>query len=57
LTRQRKTPIDVEGLMRAVEVANSEMGDASFDAGSVIGGCIDARWQRRKCALIEFCHG
>ena len=43
--------------MRAVEVANAEMGDTAFEVGSVIGRRGDIGWQPRKRALVELGHG
>ena len=48
LVRQSKTPIDVERLMRAVEVADTEMGDTAFEVGSVVGRRGDVRTAMSK---------
>ena len=48
LIRQSETPIDVERLMRAVEIAHAEMGDTALELGSVIGRRRDIRWQPSK---------
>ena len=56
LSRQGKTAVDVEGLMRAMEVAHAEMGDTAFEAASVIGRRRDVRRQPRKRAGVEFGH-
>ena len=48
LAGQGETSVDVEGLMRAVKVADAEVGDAAFESGPVIGRCCDVRRQCRK---------
>ena len=56
LVGQSETAIDVERLMRAVEVAHAEMGDTAFELAAVVGRRGDIGRQLRKRAGVELGH-
>ena len=56
LAGQGKTAIDVESLMRAMEVAHAEMRNAALEAGAVVGRRSNLGRQLRERAFIEFGH-
>ena len=56
LVGQGETTVDVEGLVRAMEIAHAEMRDAAFEPTSVVGRRGHGGWQVRERAFAEFSH-
>ena len=49
LPRQGQDLVDVDGLVRPVEITDAEVGDAGLDLGSIIGGLRDGSRQGGEC--------
>jgi hypothetical protein len=56
LAGQGETAVDVEGLMRAMEIAHAEMRDAALESAAVVGRCRHLGRQLRERAGVEFGH-